>query len=178
VRPSTDVSWEGWNAILRGMVKFRSGLQGFSVSAWMKAFLAWALVFSWASTPAAAAPRLSPAESAVINEKISRLKHPQERALAAHWSDAKKVAEMICRPFATTSLKRRIKGADRVFLGTDDPSTLRLLSENRLEGCGQVRIVSDWRDFSSSVTLIRRLENQRVQHNSYVFGGDGPINCG
>src|SRR5262249_20661733 len=65
-------------------------------------------------------------------------------------------AEFICRPLAMRVLKRRFKGADRVFLGTDDPSTLHLLGNRRLSGSGQVRMGSDWQTFTFSCNLDPR----------------------
>jgi hypothetical protein len=111
-----------------------------------------------AAAPAAAdgpAARLSPSQAAVISGAIAKLKSPQERSLASAWTDAKKVAEFICRPQATTVLKRRFN-ADRVFLGTDDPSTLELRSDAQLTGNGQYRAGSKWRTFAFSCVLDPR----------------------
>lgn len=107
------------------------------------------------ASPSAAAPapsHLSPSQAAVISRAIAKLKYPQERSLAAQWSDAKKVAEFICRPLATAVLKRR-SNADRVVLGTDDPKTLNLVSARQLDGSGQYRAGNDWQDFTFSCTL-------------------------
>lgn len=93
-------------------------------------------------------PRLSPAQASVVASKIATLKYPQERALASGWSDAKKVAEFMCRPLAMKVLKRGYKGADRVFLGTDDPGTLNLVSNRSLAGSGQVRTSNGWQTFT------------------------------
>ncbi|MER9576547.1 hypothetical protein NKJ09_18895 [Mesorhizobium sp. M0189] len=112
--------------------------------------VSWLLLGS--SVPAAAA-RLSPAQASVVTAEIAKLKYPEERALAKGWTDAKKVAEFICRPAAMKALKHRIKGVDRVFLGTDDPSTLQLVSNRRLTGSGQARTGDDWQAFSFSCGL-------------------------
>ena len=98
-------------------------------------------------------PRLSPAQVSVIAKQIARLQYPQERALAAGWTDAKKVAEFICRPLATKVLKRRSKHTDRVFLGTNEPNTLRLMSNSRLQGSGQARAGNEWRGFTFTCRL-------------------------
>jgi hypothetical protein len=103
-----------------------------------------------------AASHLSSAQVAVVAWQIAKLKYPQERSVASRWSDAKKAAEFICRPLAMRVLKRGFKGADRVFLGTDDPSTLHLLGNRRLTGSGQVRIGYDWQTFTFSCKLDPR----------------------
>lgn len=90
----------------------------------------------------------SPAQRDVVDRGIKELKSPEERSLANGWSDAKKVAEFICRPLAQSELKRSVEGADRVFLGTDDPGTLDLASSELLTGSGQVRSGSDWTSFT------------------------------
>ncbi|HEX2759774.1 MAG TPA: hypothetical protein VHM27_04635 [Rhizomicrobium sp.] len=102
---------------------------------------------------AMAADALSPAQMAVVTRQIVQLKYPPERALASAWSDAKKVAEFICRPLAMTVLKQRFKGADRVFLGDDKPQSLQLAGDHQLTGYGQVRIPTGWRTFDFSCAL-------------------------
>lgn len=101
-------------------------------------------------------PRLSSAQMAVVTKQIAQLKYPQERALASSWSDAKKAAEFLCRPAATTVLKQRWKDADRVFLGDDSPQSLRLVGDHQLTGYGQVRIPAGWRKFDFSCALDSR----------------------
>ncbi|MCJ8519002.1 hypothetical protein ABID21_001909 [Pseudorhizobium tarimense] len=93
---------------------------------------------------ASAASILSAAQQKVISKGINELKAEEERTLANGWPDAKKVAELICRPLALTELKRSFKEADRVFLGTDDPATLVLESDELLTGTGEVRAGDDW----------------------------------
>lgn len=106
------------------------------------------LLIAPASAVYADTPRLSAAQNAVVARDIAKLKFPQERALASGWTDAKKAAEFICRPLAMKVLQRRNKTADRVFLGTDDPKTLNLVSNRRLDGSGQVRTANGWQEFS------------------------------
>ncbi|MDW5266521.1 MULTISPECIES: hypothetical protein [Acidobacteriaceae] len=96
---------------------------------------------------------LSPAETAVISRQITTLKSSTDRNVATGWSNAKKVAELICRPAALPILKRKIKGADRVFLGTDAPQTLILENNRRLTGSGQVRTPQGWQDFTFTCNL-------------------------
>lgn len=96
---------------------------------------------------------LSKAQQDVVNAQIAGLQSQEERTMASEWSDAKKVAEFICRPLAMSDLRTWNKTADRVFLGTDDPSTLTLSSNQRLTGSGQVRIGNDWKNFTFDCKL-------------------------
>jgi hypothetical protein len=102
---------------------------------------------------AAAASGLSPVQAALVASQIAKLQHVEERSLASQWSDAKKAAEFICRPMAMSVLQRELKTADRVFLGTDDPATLNLVSDSLLKGSGQVRTNDGWRTFNFSCAL-------------------------
>jgi hypothetical protein len=102
------------------------------------------------------AAHLSSAQAAVVTRQIAKLRYPQERSLASRWTDAKKAAEFICRPLATSVLKRHLKEADRVFLGTDEPRTLRLESNARLSGRGQIRIGYNWQIFTFSCAMNPR----------------------
>lgn len=99
-------------------------------------------------------PELSRAQNTAIAKSIAALKTPEERRLASGWSNAKKVAEVICRPAALPALKKQVPNADRVFLGTDDPKTLTLVSTRSLTGAGQVRSGSAWRDFTFTCALM------------------------
>ncbi|HUZ93956.1 MAG TPA: hypothetical protein VMU57_03510 [Edaphobacter sp.] len=98
-------------------------------------------------------PALSPAQSAVISRQIATLRSSTDRNVAQGWSDAKKVAELICRPAALPVLKKQARGADRVFLGTDAPQSLRLESNRRLTGSGQVRTPQGWKNFTFTCNL-------------------------
>jgi hypothetical protein len=71
-------------------------------------------------------PALSAAEREFVTRQIATLKTPADRTLAENWSNAKKVAELICRPAALPALKKQDQRVDRVFLGTDDLKGLRL----------------------------------------------------
>lgn len=92
-------------------------------------------------------PSLSAAQTKVVEEQIATLKYPEGRQLASEWSNAKKVAEVICHPLAVKTLEKQVPGTDRVFLGTDDPSTLTLHSDRLLAGSGSLRDGDDWKDF-------------------------------
>jgi hypothetical protein len=94
----------------------------------------------------ASEPELSAAETTVVNRQIATLKASGDRRMASGWSNAKKVAELICRPAALSLLKKQTPGVDRVFLGTDDPQTLE--SNSRLTGTGQFRTLQGWTDFT------------------------------
>ncbi len=91
---------------------------------------------------------LSPAEQAVVSRQIATLKSAADRQVAEGWSNAKKVAELICRPAALPVLKKQAKGVDRVFLGTDAPESLSLESNQRLTGSGTFRTPQGWQDFT------------------------------
>ncbi len=93
-------------------------------------------------------PALSPAETAAVARQIATLHSSVDRSVANGWSNAKKVAETICRPAAVAALKKQIPGTDRVFLGTDDPKTLDLESNAKLSGTGSARNPKGWQDFT------------------------------
>jgi hypothetical protein len=101
-----------------------------------------------AHTVNASEPDLSAAETTAVNRQIATLKAPGDRRMASGWSNAKKIAELICRPAALSVLKKQTPGVDRVFLGTDDPQTLTLASNSRLTGSGQFRTTQGWTDFT------------------------------
>lgn len=93
-------------------------------------------------------PALSAAEQVMVSRQIATLKSATDRQVAEGWSNAKKVAELICRPAALPVLKKQTKGVDRVFLGTDDPQSLNLESNQRLTGSGTFRTAQGWQDFT------------------------------
>jgi hypothetical protein len=101
-----------------------------------------------AHTVNASEPDLSAAETTVVNRQIATLKAQGDRRMASGWSNAKKMAELICRPAVLPVLKKQTPGVDRVFLGTDDPQTLTLESNSRLTGTGQFRTPQGWTDFT------------------------------
>ena len=83
-----------------------------------------------------------------MTRQIATLHSSVDRSVANGWSNAKKVAELICRPAALPVLKKQIPGTDRVFLGTDDPKTLNLESNAKLTGTGSARNPKGWQDFT------------------------------
>ena len=116
-------------------------------------------------------PALSAAQSKAVSNSISELKLPEERRLASGWSNAKKVAEVICRPAALEALQKQIPGADQVFLGTSDPATLTLVSNKSLVGAGQVRSGADWTEFSFACQLDPRTGKARSFTAKMTPGG-------
>ena len=107
-----------------------------------------------AQAPDRPEPTLSAAEMAVVTRQIATLKTPGERHIAEGWSNAKKVAELICRPAALAVLKKQAKRVDRVFLGPDAVASLTLESNRRLTGSGQFRTPQGWQDFSFTCELV------------------------
>lgn len=106
-----------------------------------------------AQTPNSKEPALSAAETEAVNRAIATLHSESDRKVAAEFSNAKKVAEMLCRPAATAYWKKKTPGVDRVFLGTSDPHTLVLESDRRLTGTGQYRTPKGWTDFAFVCSL-------------------------
>jgi hypothetical protein len=109
--------------------------------------------FCFVGSSTFAATVLSKAQQDIVTAQIAELQTSDERAIASEWSDAKKVAEFICRSLAMTELKKWNKDADRVFLGTDDPDTLDLTTNRLLTGSGQVRTGNDWTTFTFNCEL-------------------------
>lgn len=106
-----------------------------------------------AQTSSQKAPELSAKQQSIVNRKIASLKSPVDRHLAEGWGNAKKVAELLCRPAALPVLRKEAEGVDRVFLGTDDPHTLNLESNRRLTGSGEFRTPKGWKDFTFTCNL-------------------------
>ena len=106
-----------------------------------------------AQTDGRQGPQLSSAETGPVNRKIATLHSSADRKVAQSWSNAKKVAEVLCRPVALTTLQRTTSGVDRVFLGTDAPDSLSLESNRRLIGSGQFRTPQGWQDFTFTCEL-------------------------
>src|SRR5271170_1072728 len=119
------------------------------------ALLAFALIETASSQTATppSEPVLSAGETAAVQRQIATLHSSVDRSVANGWSNSKKVAELICRPAALLILKKQIAGVDRVFLGTDDPKTLTLESNQRLTGSGSARTPQGWQDFSFTCEL-------------------------
>ncbi len=119
------------------------------------ALLIFALIETASSQTAAppSEPALSAAETAAVQRQIATLHSSVDRSVANGWSNSKKVAELLCRSAALPVLKKQIAGVDRAFLGTDDPKTLMLESNQRLTGTGSARAAQGWQDFTFTCEL-------------------------
>ena len=118
-----------------------------------------------------AQPELSKAESVIITRRIAILNTPGERRMAKEWPDAKKVAEILCRPAALRTLQHQAAGVDKVFLGTDDPTTLTLESDQRLMGIGQYRTPKGWQDIShrKKVRVVETRQARAIRSHRHQF---------
>lgn len=114
-----------------------------------------AALVATAAYPAAAqdSSPLTDSQRQALDRAIGTLRTPADRNVASQWSDAKKVAEVMCRPLALQELKRTDAKVDRVFLGDDTPQSLSLNGNTVLEGRGQARGRSGWRNFTFTCAL-------------------------
>jgi hypothetical protein len=117
--------------------------------------LAETLILMLATTVAhAQAPApLSSAQQQRIAHAVQSLKSPAERRLAMRWSDAKQVAEWLCRPAAYRQLQKAHPGVERVFLGLGGKHDLRLIGNRELTGVGEARTADGWKTFSFTCEL-------------------------
>lgn len=99
---------------------------------------------------------LSSRQQQLIRNEFSKIGSPSERKMAMEWSDAKKVAETMCRPVALTYFQKQYKNADRVFLGDAKKDSLILQGNELLTGTGQVRDGGTWHYFKFSCQLNPR----------------------
>lgn len=116
-------------------------------------FLAISFPAVLAQSTAPAEPDLSPAEKKIIDRKLAAIPASQGAAITKEWSNAKKVSEVLCRPAALSTLKKKNSALEKVFLGTSDPATLKLESAERLTGSGQYRIGMTWTEFTFVCTI-------------------------
>ncbi len=124
------------------------------IAIWKTATIALLIAFGpLACAAGSGEPALSAAQKAAVAKQIATLKSSSDRSTAQGWSNAKKVAELICRPAALPILKKQTRGADRVFLGTRSPQSLTLESNRRLTGSGEVRTPQGWHDFTFTCEL-------------------------
>lgn len=96
---------------------------------------------------------LSAAQKQRIAHAIDALGSPAERRMAAAWDPAKQVAEVLCRPLALRTLRRRDPGVDKVFLGLGEKGDLVLTGDRLLTGRGQARHADGWKTFAFSCGL-------------------------
>lgn len=96
---------------------------------------------------------LSPRQQQAIRNAFSGLHTKAERVMAMQMSDARKVAETMCRPLALEYFRECYETADRVFLGTGKDDSLILHGNSRLTGTGQVREGFNWHYFTFDCQL-------------------------
>ena len=109
------------------------------------------------NVPEQAKSVLSYRQQQVIRNEFSKIESPSERKMAMEWSDAKKVAETMCRPAALKYFQKQFKDADRVFLGNDQSDSLKLMGNQVLTGVGQVRAGGTWHYFNFACPLNPRI---------------------
>lgn len=123
---------------------------------------------------------LSYRQQQVIRTEFSKIQSPSERQMAMDWSDAKKVAETMCRPFALRYFKKQYRDADKVFLGNAQSDSLKLEGNELLTGEGQVRATGSWHYFRFSCQLNPRngrafsFNAVMTRSESYTSRSDGP----
>ncbi len=94
---------------------------------------------------------LTQGEKVTLDKMINQqVKNKNDRQSARNeWSEARRVAEFLCRPVALKEIQKRYPDADRVFLGSGHNDGLTLHSASRLTGCGQFRTGGgDWSRFN------------------------------
>ncbi|HGG5185948.1 TPA: hypothetical protein ACLGU7_004836 [Salmonella enterica] len=84
---------------------------------------------------------LTQGEKVTLDKMINQqVKNKNDRQSARNeWSEARRVAEFLCRPVALKEIQKRYPDADRVFLGSGHNDGLTLHSASHLTGCGQFR---------------------------------------
>ena len=119
-----------------------------------------------AAAPVSADTLLSPKQQEVIARKTAR-SSPEEKAIIAGWSDARKLAEFFCAPSALAAFRKKEKGADRVSLGPDEAGTMKfvLVGNTRLSGRGTVRTPGHWKGYRFDCVLDP--ERGRVKSFAY-----------
>ncbi|OTA20582.1 hypothetical protein Xbed_01386 [Xenorhabdus beddingii] len=98
--------------------------------------------------------QLSPSQKKYLQQQINE-QVTDKSALKdiQNWSDKKKVAEFICRPFALPIIKQHDKNADKVFLGDESPDSIKLKYPAELTGKGMYRTDEGWKDIRFSCKL-------------------------
>ncbi|MBI6547778.1 hypothetical protein [Xenorhabdus lircayensis] len=111
-----------------------------------------------------------------INEQVTDKSALKE---VESWSDTKKVAEFICRPFALPIIKQHYKDADKVFLGDVSPDSIRLEHSSELAGTGMYRTDDGWNDIRFSCKLDATGKAQSFKFEKIVppklQTGPGPV---
>ncbi|WP_233420658.1 hypothetical protein [Xenorhabdus nematophila] len=95
------------------------------------------------------------------------------------WSETKKVAEFICRPFALPVIQKHHKDADKVFLGDVSPDSIKLTDSSELIGLGMYRTDQGWNDIQFSCKLDATGRAQSFTYEKVIppklQTGPGPV---
>ncbi|MBD1229483.1 hypothetical protein [Xenorhabdus griffiniae] len=98
--------------------------------------------------------QLSPDQTKYLQQQINeQVTDKSALSMVESWSDAKKVAEFICRPFALPIIKKYYKDTDKIFLGIDSKESIRLKQPSELVGIGMYRTNDGWHDIRFSCKL-------------------------
>ncbi|PHM62513.1 hypothetical protein [Xenorhabdus ishibashii] len=98
--------------------------------------------------------KLSPDQKKYLKQLINKqVTDKSELPTVESWSDTKKVAEFICRPFALSIIKKYHKDADKVFLGVGSEDSIKLNPPSELVGIGMYRADDGWHDIRFSCKL-------------------------
>ncbi|ECC8733136.1 DUF930 domain-containing protein [Salmonella enterica subsp. enterica] len=95
---------------------------------------------------------LTPGQRNVLESVINKqVKNDNDRLFVRNtWSEARLVAEFLCRPAALKEIRKHYPDAGKVFLGSGHNSGLTLHSSTRLTGKGQYirRGSTEWHAFN------------------------------
>ncbi|OTA15956.1 hypothetical protein Xvie_02293 [Xenorhabdus vietnamensis] len=124
--------------------------------------------------------QLSPSQKQYLQQQINEQTTDKSALpMVKDWSDAKKVAEFICRPFALPIIKQHYKDADKVFLGDVSPDSMRLEHSSELNGIGMYRTDDGWHDIRFSCKLNAAGKAQSFKFEKIVTPklqtGPGPV---
>ncbi|SFO08537.1 hypothetical protein [Xenorhabdus japonica] len=133
--------------------------------------------FVQAKTPS---QQLSPSQKEYLQQQINEQTTDKSAlSMVKDWSDAKKVAEFICRPFALPIIKQHYRDADTVFLGDVSPDSIRLEHPSELVGLGMYRTDDGWHDIRFSCKLDATGKAKSFQFEKIVppklQTGPGPV---
>ncbi|PHM74059.1 hypothetical protein Xkoz_01268 [Xenorhabdus kozodoii] len=123
---------------------------------------------------------LSPDQKKYLQQQINKqVTDKSALSIVESWSETKKVAEFICRPFALPIIKKYYKDADKVFLGEVSEESIRLKSPSELVGIGMYRTDDGWHDIKFSCKLDATGKAQSFQFEKIVppklQTGPGPV---
>lgn len=91
---------------------------------------------------------LNPHQQQFLRSEIQRrVKSPSDKIIVSDWPEASQLAEFVCRPLATKTIRQKIPQADKVILYSGDENAPHLVSPTQLVGTGEYRTGNDWTDF-------------------------------